>query len=158
MRGGRGQGATVRALQWKKGYYAFAEDRWELFRQMVRTLVDRKAKVLVVTQAFHPETAKHDVKDKSGVCTKDYRAQVRRMRALEREHKGGFFFYDYNNMGDNGLTDNDYGDFEHPSGAGATKITRALEQFRRKAERRIEKGAGPEPGPACEAGRHNARP
>jgi hypothetical protein len=137
MRGGRGQAAQVLGMQWKKGYYAFAKDRWELLEQMADALAAREVKFLVATQPYHPETGKQDIKDKSGVAAKDYQGQVDRMRELEKKHPNRFFFYDFNNFGNNGLEDNDFGDFEHPSGAGATKFSTAVERYRQEVEKQI---------------------
>jgi hypothetical protein len=123
----------IRAAQQQKGVYRFSQERWELFRSMLRILTDRKVKVLAFIGPYHPETTKVDVKDKDGVTAPDYQEQIEKMRALERKHDGLFFFYDLNKMGHHGLlAPEDFGDMDHPNGAGATKLSNHLEQYRLK--------------------------
>ncbi len=129
--------AEVLANQKKLGRYRFVPERWALFESIVRTLVDHDVRLLVYTTPVHPESARHPVKDKSGVDAQAYRDQVARMKKLEAAHPRHFFFYDLNNMGDNGLEDRDFENIDHVSGTGAEKVSRRVEAFRRQVESRL---------------------
>lgn len=131
--GGRGE-ATGRG-----GNYKFSPERWAQWEGIVKTLADRKIRVLAYTTPIHPATAKLAVKDKNGTTEEGYKDQVVRMKELEAKYKGFFFFYDYNNGGDNGLTDEDFGNMDHCHLSGAVKCTKAVEAFRLNIEKTLGK-------------------
>jgi hypothetical protein len=106
---------------------------------IARTLADRKVKLLVVTQPVHPETGNQKVKDKSGVDEEGYKDQVARMKGMEKKYPGYFFFYDFNNVGNSGLADEDFGNIDHPTATGAQKATRAVEAYRLKLVEELRK-------------------
>ena len=123
--------------QRKLGLYKLLPQRWAIFESIVETVAKRKAKLLAFSMPNHPETAKHPVKDKMGTDEAAYRDQVRRMRELEKKYPRSFFFYDINNMGDNGLADADFVNIDHLSGSGALKVARRVEAFRLQCEARL---------------------
>ena len=112
------------------GRYTFVPERWAMWEAMVKSLVERKIRVLAYTQPVHPSTATAVVKDKSGTDEAGYLDQVRRMGELEKRHAGYFFFYDLNNMGDNGLETGDFVNIDHPSRRGARKVIQRVEAWR----------------------------
>jgi len=130
--------------QHKFGQYKFVPQRWEIFEQIVKTLAERDIKVLVYTTPIHPETARQKVKDKMGTDAAGYQDQVRRMHELEKQYPKHMFFYDLNNMGDNGLEDKDFENIDHVSASGAEKVSRRVEAFRRKVEERLKQQAAAE--------------
>jgi len=122
----------------KKGVrYAFVQDRWAVFEQIVETLHKHKIKLLVYTTPIHPETANQTVKDKMGIDAAGYQDQVRRIEALADRYPQTLFFYDLNNMGDNGLDDADFENIDHVDASGAEKVSRRVEAFRLDVERRL---------------------
>ena len=129
---GRSARPEVLGNQRKLGWYRFAPDQWEHLEAIARALAARKVRLLAFTTPVHPETARQQVKDKSGVAAKDYQDQVARLKAMEARYPGNFFFYDVNNMGDNGLDDRDFGNIDHCTDTGAEKTTREAEARRRR--------------------------
>jgi len=65
-----------------------------------------------------------------------YQDQVRRIEALAERHPQTLFFYDLNNLGDNGLDDADFENIDHVDASGAEKVSRRVEAFRPDVERR----------------------
>ena len=134
---GRSARGEALSVQRKFGTYRFDPANWALLESIARTLAQRKVKLLVVMEAVHPETAHLKVKDKSGVDEAGYKDQVARLKAMENKYPGLFFCYDFNNGGDNGLADEDFGNIDHPTQTGAVKITRAIEAYRLKIEQEL---------------------
>lgn len=129
--------AEVLGNQRKLGLYRFVPERWALFESIVKMLADRKVRLLAFTTPVHPETANQPVKDKTGVDAPGYQAQVVKMKELEKQYPEYFFFYDLNNMGNNGLEDSDFGNIDHVSGPGAQKVSERVEKFRLDIVKRL---------------------
>jgi hypothetical protein len=132
------RGEVLRA-QKKLGQYKFVPERWKVFEEIVEILSEQEIKLLVYTTPIHPETANQKVKDKMGTDAAGYQDQVRRMGELQKKYPKTLFFYDLNNMGDNGLEDKDFENIDHVSASGAEKVSRRVEAFRRKVEAKLGK-------------------
>jgi hypothetical protein len=137
---GRSAKAQALEVQKKAGAYKFSSDRWDLLESMAKALAGRKVKLLVVTQPIHPATGDQNIKDKSGVDAAGYTDQVARLKAMEKKYPGLFFCYDFNNGGNNGLVDEDFGNIDHPTQTGAFKATKAIEAYRLKIEGELKRG------------------
>lgn len=125
----------------QEGVYRFSEERWKLYTDLVKMLMDRKVKMLAFIPPYHPKTAELAVKDKDGTCAADYQAQVKLHEALEKQYPGQYFFYDLNRMGRHGVLDaDDFGDIDHTNDTGAMKLTTHLEEWRRKLEQKLAAG------------------
>ncbi|MCC5828109.1 MAG: hypothetical protein JJU36_01555 [Phycisphaeraceae bacterium] len=135
------RGEVIRA-QRLKGVYEFVPERWEIFESIVETLAEKDVKVLVYTTPIHPESANHPVKDKTGVDAEGYQDQVRMMREMEKRYSRHLFFYDLNNMGDNGLKHEDFENIDHVSASGALKVSQRVERFRLGMEERLRADTG----------------
>jgi hypothetical protein len=113
----------------RKAKYSFSQQRWDQWEGMVKRLVDNKIRVLAYTLPVHPATGNRKVKDKNGTTEEGYMDQVRRMKEMEQKYPGYFFFYDYNNGGNNGLSDEDFVNVDHCNYTGAVKCTTAVNQY-----------------------------
>jgi len=110
----------------KKPRYTFSEERWAQWERIVKMITDRKIRVLAYTIPIHPAIAGMPATDKNGTSVEGYKDQVKRMKELEEKYKGYFFFYDYNNMGNNGMKDEDFGNMDHCHFSGSVKCTTAV--------------------------------
>jgi hypothetical protein len=144
--GNQGQ-REMQGYQRRLGTFMLVPERWTEFLAAVEKVVAApKIKLLVYTQVIHPSSAGLRVKDKLGTDEAHYQYQVRLMRGLEKKYPDRFFFYDLNNMGDNGLVSGDFRDADHVSGSGARKVSEKVEAFRLECEARLAgKGAGKTP-------------
>lgn len=140
--GNRGHAELV-GYQQRLGTFSFVPQRWAEFESVVKKVVETsKARLLVYTQVIHPASAKMRVKDKLGTDAEHYRFQVSLMRGLEKRYPGRFFFYDLNNMGDNGLESGDFRDSDHVSGRGARRVSEKVEKFRLECEAKLAARTG----------------
>jgi hypothetical protein len=113
----------------QKPNYTFNQQRWDAWEGIVKTLSERKIKVLAYTLPIHGATADRDVKDKNGTTKAGYDDQMARLKALEAKYPG-FHFFDFNRGGAHGMPDSAFANIDHCSTEGATTCTQAVEAFR----------------------------
>lgn len=108
---------------------AFDQRRWDAWEGIIKTLSERKIKILAYTLPVHGATADKNIKDKAGTTKAVYDDQVQRLTALHSKYPG-FHFLDFNKGGAHGMTDSAFANIDHCSTEGATVCTKAVEEFR----------------------------
>lgn len=104
----------------------FSQERWAQWDGIVKVLTDRKIRVLAYIIPFNGRDP--NKLDKLGTNAECYDYEVKSMKALEEKYKGMFFFYDFNNKGDNCLEPAD-NPLDHPAATGAVKVSTEVNAF-----------------------------
>ena len=114
--------------KWKQRW-KISEKRWNRLESMITALNEKGIRVLLYLSPIHPIIRNSPVVDDDGTTKKGYQELVGRLKELEGQYSN-LVFIDLLQGGNHGFGREMFRDLDHLNEAGATKLTRALEEIR----------------------------
>jgi hypothetical protein len=112
------------------------QKRIEKFRGLIHLLAQKNIRLVCFVPPMHHSLMQSPAADADGTPDADYDKLISTLKSLEAEFPN-YRFLDLHRGGDNGFTDDQYGDFEHLNRSGSQKLSRMIGEHLR----RINSGA-----------------
>ena len=111
--------------------WEISEERWMNLTSMISSLNEQGVKVLIYFTPLHPIMRGEPLVDDDGTTQEGYRELVDRLNQLQRTLPN-FVFVDLLQGGNHDFTSEMFKDLDHMNAQGATKLTRKLEEIRKR--------------------------
>ncbi|MHC4212031.1 MAG: hypothetical protein ACYSWP_01535 [Planctomycetota bacterium] len=99
--------------------------RIEKFRGLIHLLAQKNIRLVCFVPPMHHSLMQSPAADADGTPDADYAKLISTLKSFETEF-ANYHFVDIHNAGDNGFTDDQYGDFEHLNRTGSQKLSRMI--------------------------------
>lgn len=113
--------------------YELSSERWNTLESLVKMLKKRNVKMLLYLSPIHPIIRKADYVDDDDTTRKGYEQLVERLEKLEQTHSN-LVFADLLKGGNHDFDPDMFGDLDHLNKDGADKLTRMLEDIRKRSQ------------------------
>lgn len=118
--------------------WEISDKRWNRLKDMIDSLKERDAQMLLYLSPFHPIMRGESVVDDDGTTQEGYRELVKRLKQLEKQFPN-FVFLDLMLGGDHDFSAEMFKDLDHLNAKGATKLTQELEKVRQRSPKKRHK-------------------